>query len=101
MSARSWASGRSSVSLGHDSTVLAMAVLDGDIDQVRALINIGVVMSDQHPWVLYQACLQGLGMIQALCAFHAGLTCYQVVIGLRTTMWKRLGRAFLLGEGQA
>lgn len=69
MSARSWASGRSSVSLGHDSTVLAMAVLAGDnIDQVRALINIGVVMSDQHPWVLYQACLQGLDLIQALLA---------------------------------
>ncbi|KAH8762063.1 hypothetical protein F5883DRAFT_646850 [Diaporthe sp. PMI_573] len=58
------------VSGGHDSIALAMAVLSGDIDHVRALVRIGVGMSGQHRWVLYHACLQGLDMVQELLACH-------------------------------
>lgn len=45
-----------------------MAVLGGDVDQVQALVNMGVRMSEPHDWILYHACLQGLDMVHALSA---------------------------------
>jgi hypothetical protein len=58
----------SDVSIEHETTVLAMAILTGDVGQVEVLINLGVIISERHHWTLYHACLQSVDMIAALLA---------------------------------
>lgn len=58
----------SSVAIEHESSALAMAILAGNLEEVQMLADIGVTLGEQHYWTLYQACLQGTGMIQALLA---------------------------------
>jgi hypothetical protein len=61
-----------------ESTSLVTAILAADTDRVRALVGIGVALSESHHWVLYQACLQGMDMLQAIVASR-GVTLNEVV----------------------
>lgn len=61
-----------------ESTSLAMGILAGDTDRVRMLVAIGVTLSKSHHWVLYQACIQGVDMLQAVVAGR-GVTLNAVV----------------------
>lgn len=61
-----------------ESTSLVTAIIAGDADRVRALVGIGVALSESHHWVLYQACVQGVDMLQAVFASR-GVTLNAVV----------------------
>ncbi|CAN8096760.1 unnamed protein product [Discula destructiva] len=52
----------------YDSTVLAMAILRGDLDTVVSFVGLGATISERHHWTLYQACLVGVSMVEALLA---------------------------------
>lgn len=56
----------SASSVDHESSILAMAILAGNIDEVASLINVGVTLSERYNWTLYHACLQGVDMIRTL-----------------------------------
>lgn len=64
----------------YESTSLAMGILSGDTDRVRMLVNIGVTLSTTHHWVLYQACVEDVEMLQAVVAGR-GVTLDAVVPG--------------------
>lgn len=62
-------------SVDHESSVLAMAILAGDIAEVISLINVGVTLSEHYHWTLYQACMQGEDMVRIL----LGSNCNQII----------------------
>lgn len=50
----------------YDSAVLAMGILAGNVAHVEALVRLGATISERDRWTLYQACLVGSDMVQAL-----------------------------------
>lgn len=61
--------GESFIAMDHESTLLAMAILTGNVRQVEALLHHGATISERHYWLLYQACLDGIEMVRVLMAF--------------------------------
>ena len=52
--------------LHHSPESLIYAVMSRDIRQVQKLLNFGIVINPSDAWIIYDACLQGPDMIQAL-----------------------------------
>ncbi|KAK2609314.1 hypothetical protein QQS21_002095 [Conoideocrella luteorostrata] len=62
------------------SSALIYAVLTGNISHVLDLASEEVMIKPNDTWVIYEACLQGPGMIQALAA-HRGIDFDQALPG--------------------
>merc|ERR1712080_813011 len=52
--------------LHHSPESLIYAVMSRDVRQVQKLLNFGIVINPSDAWIIYDACLQGPDMIQAL-----------------------------------
>lgn len=55
--------------MDHEATVLAMAILSGNVRQVEALLRHGATLLVRYYWTLYQACLHGADIVNVLMAF--------------------------------
>lgn len=50
----------------HAPQSLLYAIMSGNVQQVQELVNCGIHISSCDSWIIYEACLQGPDMIQAL-----------------------------------
>ncbi|KAF4474202.1 hypothetical protein CGGC5_v017070 [Colletotrichum fructicola Nara gc5] len=63
----SWSSGRSSATIASTAEDdLVAAIMSSDVSQVEALCLLGVALSEDHLIYLYEACLRGPRMVEAL-----------------------------------
>lgn len=52
--------------LDYESDMLAIGILAGNVAHVEALVRLEATVSVRHHWTLYQACLVGSDIVQAL-----------------------------------